>query len=353
MRSAATLVVALAAGLFAPVVPQADAGCHCQQDAVRLIGPVGKRRAELSGIALIDGEHKFLAVSNSTFDEHDRDTMLQIYEGSPADGYTRTEDVTLFKPADGQCEDADFEGLTRSGEFYFVIGSHSRDRKKQDKTVSYDENRARLTAAGVEYCSARNQIRRFRLNDQGQPWDFKDSDLMPLLIRDPVLAPFAAILSKENGIDIEGIAATDGALYVGFKGPVLRQNYVPILHLDHDFNPIQSPDSGSPLLFVNLDGRGVRDMTKGPGNKIYILAGPNGNEDQSFAIYRWSGDDQIGGRDHAPKGLDELCELGHFNPSGKPEGIAYIDTVDGKERFLLVYDGDTLQAELVTIEPSN
>jgi hypothetical protein len=51
--------------------------------------------------------------------------------------------------------------------------------------------------------------------------------------------------------------------------------------------------------------------------------------------------------------LDELCELGHFNPSGKPEGIAYIDTVDGKARFLLVYDGDTLQAELVTIEPSN
>ena len=37
----------------------------------------------------------------------------------------------------------------------------------------------------------------------------------------------------------------------------------------------------------------------------------------------------------------------------KPEGIAYIGAVDGKEWFLLIYDGDTLQAELAIIEPSN
>ncbi len=124
-----------------------------------------------------------------------------------------------------------------------------------------------------------------------------------------------------------------------------------ILHLDHDFNPVVSAESQSPLLFVDLGGRGVRDMTEGPGGSIFILAGPNGNEDQAFAIYQWDGKDQIGGDGHKVE-PHKLCELGHFKPSGKPEGIAYIGRADGGgERFLLVYDGDTLQAATVILEP--
>jgi hypothetical protein len=76
---------------------------------------------------------------------------------------------------------------------------------------------------------------------------------MSLIVNDPFLAPYVALPSKENGIDIEGIAATDKYLFVGFKGPVFRQNYVPILQLNHDFEPVPA-DSGSPLLFVDLGG---------------------------------------------------------------------------------------------------
>jgi hypothetical protein len=275
--------------------------------------------------------------------------MLQIYEGDPTNGYTLKSDVDLFEPRDGQCADADFEGLTGYGGVYFAIASHSRDRQKQDKKSTYEENRKNLTAGGIDYCASRDQVRRFRLDDKGEPTDVKTGDLMSLIVNDPFLAPYVALPSKENGIDIEGIAATDKYLFVGFKGPVFRQNYVPILQLNHDFEPVPA-DSGSPLLFVDLGGRGVRDMTAGPGG-IYILAGPNGNEDQSFAIFLWDGKDHIGGQGRGTLKVVKRCELGPFDPSGKPEGIAYIGPDEGGERFLLIYDGDTLQAETVILEP--
>jgi hypothetical protein len=351
MRSAAVILVTLA---FAPAaVAYAECpACTCRCETVDIAGPSGEDRAELSGLALIGGPNKFMAISNSPLGDDGRDAMLQIYEGDPSKGYQWKKDVLLFRPQDGQCADADFEGLTAYGNLYFAITSHSRDRKKQDKKITYAKNRKRLTAAGLDDCDARHQVFRFRLNQADELADQPNiGDLMPLIAGDPSLAPYVALPSKENGVDIEGIAATDEYLFVGFKGPVFRENYVPILRLNHDFQPVPSAESGSPLLFVDLGGRGVRDMTAGPGG-IYILAGPNGNEDQSFAIYFWDGEDQIGGTDHQVRDPDRRCELGHF-ASGKPEGIAYIGPGDGGERFLLVYDGKKLQAETVVLAPAN
>jgi hypothetical protein len=353
MRIAAVVLAGLAAAAAQPATAHAeDADCRCQREKVTLTGPskLEKGRAELSGIALIDGNpNKFMAVSNSSFDPYKPKAMLQIYEGDPTNGYELKGDVELFEPRDGQCADADFEGLTAYGKVHFAIASHSRDRTKQDEALPYQDNRQSLTAAGIDFCASRYQLRRFTLDEKGIPTNFTDTHLLPLFVNDPILHPFTALPSKENGVDIEGIAATEHDLYVGFKGPVLRHNYVPILHLDHNFAPVPSARSSSPLLFVDLGGRGVRDMTAGPGG-IYILAGPNGNEDQSFAIYFWDGKDQIGGDGHKVK-PDKRCDLGHFDPSGKPEGIAYIGGDRGEERFLLIYDGDTLQAETVVLRP--
>jgi len=355
VATAAYTVVFPLAALVSVAGPGHAGEPTCQRTDVKLTVPfaIEKGRTELSGLVLLDAARQLIAVSNEGIGDDKRDFVLQVYRGDPSQGYTWTRDALLFHAGEGMCKDADFEGLARGDGLFFAITSHSRDRKKQDAKHTYEKNRKNLTVDGIDSCASRYQLKRFRLDEQGNPTDIKDASLKALLAGDPILAPFAALPSKENGIDIEGLAATEDDLFVGFRGPVLRQNYVPVLHLDHNLVPVAPPSPS--ILFVDLEGRGIRDLTAGPGGKdLYVLAGPNGNEDQSFAIYLWDGKDQIGGKDLTVRPPNKLCDLGHYPQSGnKPEGIAYIGPADGGERFLLVYDGDTLQAETVTLEPQN
>ena len=295
-------------------------------------------RAELSGVVVDKGKTRLIAIANEGFGPGKRDHALQIFEGDLADGYVFKQDITLFEVPEGLCNEADFEGLTRHGGDLFAITSHSRDRKKQDDDADYDENRKRLTAKGISGCPWRYQLKQFRLNDSAEVSDVQDVNLLAMILSDPVLVPFVALPNKENGVDIEGLAATKNGLYVGFKGPVLRQNYVPVLHLSPELLP--TPSGPSPL-FVNLGGRGIRDLTAAPDDEnLYILAGPNGDETQTFAIYFWDGKDQVGGVGGSKSKPEdnERCRLGTFDKV-KPEGIAYLDSDASGDRFLLLFDG--------------
>jgi hypothetical protein len=87
------------------------------------------------------------------------------------------------------------------------------------------------------------------------------------------------------------------------------------------------------ILFVNLGGRGGRGLASGPRG-LYIPAGPNGDEKQSFAIYLWNGRDQVGGAGRKKRDYNPLCELGPYGAS-KPERLAYVDTQsDGGMQFV-------------------
>ncbi|MBQ0818798.1 DUF3616 domain-containing protein, partial [Microvirga sp. HBU67558] len=46
------------------------------------------------------------------------------------------------------------------------------------------------------------------------------------LAEDPHLGPFLAVPSKENGLDIEGLAVRGNRLWLGLRGPVLRGHAV-------------------------------------------------------------------------------------------------------------------------------
>jgi hypothetical protein len=308
---------------------------------------IGENRAELSGIVLKDD--RLFTLSNEATDESGRQYSVQVFKGAPESGYQYLADVLLYEVPAGACKEADFEALTRNGEVFFAIGSHSVDRKKQNPDKTYEENRIRLTQAGIEKCKSRDELFKFKLGDSDKAEVLKTVSLRELIEKNPVLALFASIPDKENGIDIEGLAATPEALFVGFRGPVLRQNYVPILRLNQDLS--DSSLNNSEILFVNLDGRGVRDIAPGPGG-LYILAGPNGDELQSFAIYFWNGQDQISGTNRAASAPHLLCDLGTYE-SSKPEGIALFppDRTSQPPRFVLVHDGPAPpKAELVTIK---
>lgn len=327
----------------------ADSAQTCTCTNVKITGKAtedcdeAEDRAELSGVVVDKDKTRLIAIANEGFGPGKRDHALQIFEGDLAQGYVFKKDITLFEVPNNFCNEADFEGLTTRDGDLFAITSHSRDRKKQADDSSYDENRKRLTAKGFSGCPWRYQLKQFRLNDSDKVSVVKEVNLLAMIVSDPVLAPFVALPNKENGIDIEGLAATESGLYVGFKGPVLRQNYVPVLRLNRELLPV--PSEPNPL-FVKLGGRGIRDLTAAPdGENLYILAGPNGDEAQSFAIYFWDGKDQVGGADREVSKPDKRCDLGTFDDV-KPEGIAHLGSDAGEDRFLLIFDaGDDRQRE--------
>jgi hypothetical protein len=157
--------------------------------------------------------------------------------------------------------------------------------------------------------------------------------------RDPILEPYAEIPSKENGIDIEGIAVRDGMVTVGFRGPVLRGNFVPTLSF-----PFERPEEYS-LKFVQLDGRGIRDLAA-VEHGLLILAGPIGDGDATYELYWWNGEDCL---DNGSQG-GRLQALGEFPTDGssKPEGLAVRSEDAQHWQVLVVSDGEA-EAEVYSV----
>src|SRR5262245_60839271 len=75
----------------------------------------------------------------------------------------------------------------------------------------------------------------------------------------------------------------------GFRGPVLRENYTPVLRFTFAVPVIESD-----LLYVNLGGRGIRDLTRARGG-LLVLAGPVGDGPGSYQLYFWDGKDCLPG----------------------------------------------------------
>jgi hypothetical protein len=227
-------------------------------------------------------------------------------------------------------EEVDIEGIACDGNQVYAIGSHSfvRPRLKEDESVQ--NNRERLERINPPL--ARDLLARFSLDKDGKASSIERRSLRPVIEGSKLLRPFARIPGKENGVEIEGIAVKSGRLFIGFRGPVLRENYVPILTCE--FDRVQA----AKLVFVNLGGRGVRDLT-GVRDGFLILAGPMGNGRGTYCIYSWNGHDCLPGIDKAEKeSIKELCEIPHEG-GAKPEGMAITVENDRYYEFLIAFDG--------------
>jgi hypothetical protein len=134
-------------------------------------------------------------------------------------------------------EEADIEGIARSGHFLWGVGSHSLRRRrvrprhtgakalKRLARVDGQANRQILIRIPVRDidglpCLVPEAVidgERYRGAVLGGPGNLRD-----LLRDDEHLAPFLPIPGKDNGFDIEGIAVRGDRLYLGMRGPVLR-----------------------------------------------------------------------------------------------------------------------------------
>ncbi|MCI0700105.1 MAG: DUF3616 domain-containing protein [Planctomycetia bacterium] len=266
----------------------------------------------VSGIAFVHGY--VLLVSDET-------AQVEVLraEGS---GFASVGTIRLGRKKD----ELDLEAVAADDDVVYVVGSHSRVRQLPAPDAPYADARAKMTA--IKKAPERDVLIRFKLKTNGRGSGLKTSSLRRAITNNRVLAPFANLPSKENGIDIEGLAIRGKQLYIGFRGPVLRGNFVPVL-------VTRFGKSKGDVLFVNLEGRGIRAMAA-VSDGFLILAGPMGDGPGSFQIYHWNGGDCLPGADPAGSCV-LLCELPV--PAGqKPEGFAVLEK-SGAYEFVLVSDG--------------
>lgn len=225
--------------------------------------------------------------------------------------------------------EVDVEGLAADGDTLYVLGSHSRKRKKLKRNAAGAENLQRLRTVADE--RARQYI--FRIRPGAQSGDAARVDSISLVERlesDSLLAPFTRIPGKENGIDLEGLAADGSTLAVGFRSPVLREGFVPVLFVD-----FLAPQRHQ-LRFVQLGGRGIRSLAKVRDGWL-LLAGEEG-EPGRFELFLWNGEDQIPDRGRAPGRLISLGEL-PTPGGGKPEGLTVVEESELTYVLIVVHDG--------------
>jgi hypothetical protein len=257
----------------------------------------------------------------------DEGALVQLLDPTERPGTYRAQQASIALL--GEDAEIDLEGLAVRGRQVFAVGSHSVKRRRLDPDKSRSQNRKRLATVVAE--PSRDGLFRLELDPAtGQLTRRPERvDLRPLLEHDEILGRFMRIPGKENGVDIEGLAASADRLYLGLRSPVLRQGQVPVLVLSFD-EPTRYE-----LRFVHLGGLGIRSLARVEGGFL-ILAGAERTKDYRF--YFWDGSDRVPGKDASPGGLTELGPAPQ-TPGGKPEGLAVMEETPTAYDLLVVYDG--------------
>jgi hypothetical protein len=263
--------------------------------------------------------------------------IIQVLSKQGDDQYVVSHDIVVMDAKDEEDKELDIEGIAVDGNSIYVVGSHSSKRNRvRKKKNSYEQNRETFFVNNIADEVNRNWLYRLTVDEQVQTTERNMRiSLNDIILNHNVLKTFSQLPSKENGIDIEGISVVDEWVYVGFRGPVFRGNYVPVLKFKFDDHVTTAS-----LLFVNLGGGGIRDMASFNGG-ILIISGPVGDGPGSYRVHYWNGQDMIPGKDRE-KTKDYVSELGEIDAprKGKAEGILVLDPDDDcSSRFMIVYDG--------------
>ena len=263
----------------------------------------------------------------------------------------------FFDLPDGEDGEMDIEGLEVADETLWIVGSHSLKRGKPDDGdgpvealeamvgLKRDPNRYFLGAVplverepGRWEPVAEDGERRARALKLGGK-----SRLLKWLKDDDILDPFLHLASKENGLDIEGIAVDGSRVWLGLRGPAIRGHAV-VLELE-----LKTTKKGRLKARRIEDGRryrkylvpskglGVRDLLL-DGEDLLVLLGPVMSSDGPARILRWS--EAVYDTRSSMIAADRLtvaAELEYRGQYDHPEGLAHWPE-DGENRFLVVYD---------------
>jgi hypothetical protein len=193
--------------------------------------PEGKLLRNLSAVAASGRDHEYLWTAS------DEGRSLECLKREGA-GYRLHDQVQLdefFKHlakkhnADEGLPEADIESLAMHDGFLWVCGSHCRVRQKP-KPSPGDMPGVQRVVHKLRARPSRHLLGRVRLSDDGGglvgkgehlPFE-KQGTLCGYLADSTFLGPFLQLPSKENGLDIEGLALTDrGTVLLGLRGPLV------------------------------------------------------------------------------------------------------------------------------------
>lgn len=283
----------------------------------------GKKAKDLSGIAC-DRASGFPRQCVIVNDEAQSAQWVTLYDGRLEAGRTVRLTSDTF---DGEPLELDGEGAAFSDGDVFVIGSHGhpRDRKhKLDPNDDAEEIAAKITAS--------SRLLRFKMpakresEGRGTAGVVSSKRIREAIAASPILSPFADTRLDRNGLTIEGLAVIGNRIFIGFRAPLLDGGKAAIMSLAMDA-VFGSGSLDAQVSLLDLDGRGVRDLSVRDGN-IVILAGPSSDEDGEYAVYLWN-------QSAAPALLGRLPH----EADEKPEAILPLDDPPGAVRFLVISDG--------------
>lgn len=300
------------------------------------------------------GDCLFLACDETASVER----LRRLDGGSFGDHQHFALDTLVDLPAGAEGE-MDIEGLCAADGFLWIVGSHSRKRAKPKRDEN-DRSQALQRMEQIEREPNRYFLGRIPLLEEA-PGQFaltrsegerqaawlklgkQHGALERWLATDPHLAPFLSIPSKENGIDVEGIAVRSDRAWLGLRGPVLRGHAV-VLDLElHQKAPerlkARRVDGARRYRKHLLDtrGLGIRDM-RFEGDDLLLLVGPTMSLEGPAFVLRWrdaAHDDASGVI--APERIEAVAELPYQLHVDHPEGIElWPEAGDGA--LLIIYD---------------
>ena len=132
----------------------------------------------------------------------------------------RTLALVPKREADGsKIKESDAEGVASDAEGYYIVGSHGLNKKGVRQTSRYLVHRVAVSPA------------------TGLPDDFGTADRPPASVtssdvvarvieKAAFLKPHLGLIPGMNGVNVEGVAIRDGAMFFGFRGPVLKEGAV-------------------------------------------------------------------------------------------------------------------------------
>jgi hypothetical protein len=319
----------------------------------------------------------------------DEEPRLERMRAGPPDG-DFYDDRRSFRLGDfvdlpvGPDVEVDVEGLDRTDDYLWIVGSHGRTRKQVDDDDEGDKALGKLAKVRshpnrhvlirVPIADPDNDAVPVRSTSEGGTrrtaalLDGGVGGLADVLSTDEHLAPFLALPSKDNGLDVEGIVGLEDGVLLGLRGPVLR-GWAVVLELRPVEVPgradrLALPSDGPPYrkYFLQMDGLGVRDLCR-VDDDVLVLAGPTMDLDGPVRLYRWIGAGRERGsglirREQVPF----VRKLPHGR--GKTRGFDHAEGItllrdNGHDEVLVVYDspaesrkrnGDVVLTDVVRLQ---
>jgi hypothetical protein len=286
---------------------------------------------DLSGLAFVSERFGLLGA--------DEARQVQVVEiARQAKTLRVVETISLLRSG----SEIDIEAIAADADCYYIIGSHGVAKA----TGTHQDNRYRLFRLKVDPATGLPS----GLSGGGArvPAGLDMAGLADVLRADPVLGAHFGKPLQRRGVNIEGLAARDGRLFVGFRGPNLEGDALVMEIRAQDVFGRKPAVAGStaqqPAYTLHRlrlgNGLGIRELVAAKSSFL-IIAGNAGSEpseeyaqsedydkDREFFLFRWDGKGPA---------VQKIGTLPKSN--GQAEAMAILEETQDSLTVLILFDG--------------